>query len=64
MTAQTAQQKLTARISGLSITTLKDMAAKLMNDQRAGTEIVLSAVMDSLMGRLPEAEFVSFCEAL
>lgn len=64
MTAQAAQQKINARVAGLSIVTLKDMAGKLMNDQRAGTEIVLSAVMDSLMARMPEADFVAFCESL
>jgi hypothetical protein len=64
MTAQAAQQKINARVASLSVATLKDMAGKLMNDQRAGTEIVLSAVMDALMARMPEAEFVSFCEVL
>lgn len=64
MTAQAAQQKLTAKIAGLSVATLQDMAAKLIVDQREGTEIVLSAVMDALMARMPEAKFVAFCEAL
>ena len=60
----TAQQKLTARVAGLSTAMLKDMAGKLLADQRDGSEIVLSEVLDALMGRLPEAEFVAFCEAL
>ncbi len=64
MTAQAIQQKIDAKIAKLSVPALKDMAAKLMVDQRDGSEIVLSAVMASLMRRMPETDFVAFCEAL
>lgn len=60
----TAQQKLNAKIARLSVATLKDMAGKLVNDNRDGSEIVLSAVLDSLLGRMPEADYVVFCEGL
>lgn len=64
MTAQAAQQKINTKVDALSTPTLKDMAGKLMASDRDGSEIVLSAVLDALMGRLPEAEFVTFCEGL
>jgi hypothetical protein len=60
----TATEKLNAKVAALNTETLKDMAGKLMRDTREGTELVLSAVLDALMGRLPEAEFVALCEGL
>lgn len=60
----TATEKLNAKVSALSTESLIDMAAKLVKDTREGTEIVLSAVLDALMGRLPEADFVKLCEGL
>jgi hypothetical protein len=64
MTAQAAQQKFTAKIAALPVATLQDMAGKLMVDHRDGTEVVLSAVMNALEARMPEAKFIAFCEAL
>lgn len=60
----TAQQKLTAKVSGLKVAMLKDMAKKLITDTRAEADIVLSATLDALMAKLPEDEFVAFCEEL
>lgn len=60
----TAQQKITAKVSGLKVAMLKDMAKKLIVDTRAEADIVLSATLDALMGKLPEDEFVAFCEEL
>lgn len=57
-------EAITAKIANLGTATLKDMAAKLVNDFRDGSDLVLSAVLDRLMVVLPEAEFVAFCEAL
>lgn len=64
MTAQAAQNKLNAKIARLSVAMLKEMAANLQNDHRDGTDVLLSAVLDALMGRLPDDEFIAFCEAL
>lgn len=41
---------------------LKEMAITLAADLRDEATLVLEAVMNILEGRLPEAEFVSFCE--
>lgn len=60
----TATEKLNAKVAALGTDALKEMAGKLMRDTREGTEIVLSAVLGTLMVRLPEAEFVSMCEGL
>lgn len=60
----TATEKLNAKVAALNTEALKDMAGKLMRDTREGSEIVLSAVLDTLIGRLPEAEFVKLCEGL
>jgi DNA-directed RNA polymerase specialized sigma24 family protein len=57
-------EKITAKITGLTTEMLKDMAARLTDDFRDGADLVQSAVLDALMSRLPEAEFVAFCEAL
>lgn len=53
-----------AKIAGIGIATLKDMALRLFNDTRDGSEIVFSAVLSALEQRLPEAEFVQFCEQM
>lgn len=60
----TAQQKITAKVSGLNVATLKDMAKKLIADTRAEADIVLSATLDALMAKLPEDQFVAFCDEL
>jgi hypothetical protein len=59
-----AAAKLQSKIEAQSTDTLKDMAMKLMADMRDGAEIVLSAVLDVLMVRLPEDQFVALCEKL
>jgi hypothetical protein len=60
----TAQQKLTAKVSSLNVAMLKDMAKKLIADTRAEADIVLSATLDALMNKMPEDQFVAFCEEL
>jgi hypothetical protein len=56
--------KINAKVAGMPISTLKEMAVKLFSDQREGTEIVLSAVLNALEARMPEKEFVEFCEGI
>ncbi len=57
-----AQQQMEAKIAKLSTEALKDMVLKLHADMRDGAEIALSAVLDALMNRLPEDDFVAFCD--
>jgi hypothetical protein len=57
----TTQQKMEAKIASRSTASLKEMAVALYSDVRAESALVLSMVLDALMCRIPEAEFVSFC---
>ena len=59
-----AAAKLQSKIEAQSTDALKDMATKLYADMRDGAEIVLSAVLDVLMVRMPEDQFVALCEKL
>lgn len=43
---------------------LKEMSVSLMADVRDEATLVLDAVLTILENRLPETEFVSFCEEL
>ena len=43
---------------------IKEMAMLLVNDMQDGAEIVLDTLLSILEGRLPGAEFVSFCDEL
>lgn len=56
--------KINAKVSALPVKTLKEMAVKLFNDTREGSEIVLSAVLTALEAKIPEADFVAFCDAI
>lgn len=60
----TSQQKLTTKVSKLSVAQLKEIANSCFNDTREGAEIVMQAALDRLMALLPEAEFVAFCDAI
>lgn len=60
----TAQQKLNAKVASQSTASLKKIATAMNSDIRDESSIVLSAALDALMARLPEAEFVSFCSEL
>jgi len=60
----TAQQKFTAKVSSLNVPMLKEIALKMMAEPRAEADMVLSAALDALMAKLPEAEFVAFCEEM
>jgi hypothetical protein len=60
----TAQQKFTAKVSSLSVAMLKEIATKMYTDSRDEADMVLSAAIDALMTKMPEAEFVAFCEEM
>jgi hypothetical protein len=57
-------EKIIAKISPLSVKALKELAVKLNGDLSTEASIVLDAIMDTLMNRMPEDEFVSFCDTL
>ena len=59
-----AALKIEARITRCSVSALKEMAVALFVDTREGSEYVLSAVLSALEKRMPEDEFVAFCEAM
>lgn len=59
-----AVEQIAAKVSAQSTKSLKEMAHALATDTRDGVDLVLSAVLDALMARLPEAEFISLCDAL
>lgn len=53
-----------AQVAKLAVAQLKEMAARLMSDYREGTDLVFQVVMGALETRLPEAEFLAFCDSL
>lgn len=55
----TLEQKIAAQ----STSQLKKIAAELANDFRDGAEVVYAKVLDALELRLPETEFIEFCNA-
>lgn len=60
----TAQEKMTNLVKSQSLEMLKDMAVKLMNEMIDAPAIVHDSVMDELMERMPEQEFINFCNDL
>lgn len=57
-------EKIITKLEALSVPSLKDMATKLMVDTRPEADVVMSALLDVLMLKTSEADFVSFCEML
>lgn len=53
-----------AKVAGLAVAQLKEMAALLMKDTREGSNLVFVAVLDALEARLPETEYAAFCDSL
>jgi hypothetical protein len=60
----TAQTLMTRKIAARTTESLTEMARILNDDFRDGSGIVLDAVMDELMQRLPDAEFAALCDSL
>lgn len=57
-------EKIIAKVQPLNVKTLKEMATKLNQDLSTEASIVLDAVMDALMGKMEENEFVAFADSL
>ncbi len=56
--------KIITKIASQKTEALMEMAVMLYSDMRDEADIVLNAVLDALMARLPEAEFVDFCSKM
>lgn len=57
-------EKIKAKVNGLNVEALKEMATALMVDMREGSEIVFSVVINRLEQIMPEASFCEFCAEL
>lgn len=55
---------LTEKLSGLSTDQVAEIAARLSKDYSNEAGIALEAAMQVLESRMPEADFVRFCEKL
>jgi hypothetical protein len=55
---------ITARLESLSIEEIANVINGLMNDTRAETDVVMSAALNVLESKMPEADFLRFCEKL
>lgn len=57
-------EAIKAKINGLTTSTLKEVVAGLANDFRDGADVALSVALDELHSRIPDADFIAFCESL
>jgi len=55
---------LTEKLSELSTDQVAEIAARLFQDYSSEAGVVLEAAMQVLESRLPEADFVRFCDKL
>ena len=51
-------------VAGYTVEQLCDMAARLSADFRPEAGTVLDAVLEALMAKMPEADFIRFCAKL
>lgn len=57
-------EQIKRTISMQSVESLKDMATKLFNDTRDGTDLVFELVVNRLMSVMPEQQFVDFMDSI
>ena len=57
-------QAIIAKLQQLNNEQLKEAVAKLATDFRDGADLVFDAALGVLEARLPESEFVAFCDAI
>lgn len=60
----TAREKMVNRIKEQSTELLKEMVNEVNNDLSKESDIVLMAILDELMERMEEEDFVEFCDSL
>ena len=63
-TLMTTQNPIAARLEGLTVAKLQEMAGLLVNDHREGADVVFGEVLTRLETIMAEADFVAFCDAL
>jgi hypothetical protein len=64
MTLSQFNQIATQELSKLSTNDLLDTAKNLSTDYSTAADKVFNVILDILMIRLPENEFVNFCDSL
>lgn len=64
MTTQQIKQIAKVKFEGINTQELIDTVVKYNNDFNAGVEIAIEVIMDILMERMPENEYIQFCESI
>jgi nitrogen regulatory protein PII-like uncharacterized protein len=64
MTTQEFTQVAKQKFSPLSVSELKKAAISLNNDFSTAANLMDKVIMDLLMERMPEQEFIKFCNEL
>lgn len=64
MTTTQLTQIAKTNFQAINTNELIDTLKKYNSDFRDGVEIAIDAILDILMGRLPENEFVELCNSL
>lgn len=55
---------LTEKLSKLNIDELAEIVGRMMNDTRSEATVVIDAALSVMESKMPEADFVRFCEKL
>lgn len=58
------QNELTNKLSKLNMNEVAEIVARMFNDTRDEAGIILDAALEVLETKMPEADFVRFCEKL
>ena len=64
MTYAQMKEKAFKGFAAYSIEDLKKRLVELMNNHEQGAAIVFNILLDYLESKMPEAEFVAFCDSL
>ena len=52
------------RLAAMTVDQLSEVVASLSRDMRDEADVVFSAALEVLEGKMPEADFVRFCDKL
>ena len=55
---------LTEKLAKMNINELAEIVGRLMNDTRSEATTVIDAALSVMESKMPEADFVRFCEKL
>ena len=64
MTTQEFSKIASKKLNSLSTSDLILEVKKLVNDFSTGTDLVTDIILDILMERMPENEFIALCDSL